>query len=52
MVAWTRLRISNGAVEGMNNKIKLVSRKAYGFRTPYNYIVAIFHGCANLPMLE
>lgn len=50
IVAWTKLRISNGAVEGMNNKIKLISRKAYGFRDPYNFVVAIFHGCANLPI--
>ena len=50
ILAWTKLRISNGAVEGMNNKIKLISRRAYGFRDPYNYIAAIFHGCANLPM--
>lgn len=47
--AWTKLRISNGAVEGMNNKIKLISRRAYGFRDPYNYVSAIFHGCADLP---
>ena len=26
------LRLSNGAVEGMNNKIKLVSHRAFGFR--------------------
>ncbi|MGB9743627.1 MAG: transposase, partial [Minisyncoccales bacterium] len=25
IVAWTRLRISNGALEGMNNKIKSVN---------------------------
>ena len=49
ILAWTRLRISNGTVEGMNNKIKLISRRAYGFRDPYNYIAAIFHSCANLP---
>ena len=24
VLAWTRLRLSNGALEGMNNKIKLV----------------------------
>ena len=25
--------LSSGAVEGMNNKVKLLSRKSYGFRT-------------------
>ena len=32
---WFRARgaISSGAVEGLNNKVKLVTRKSYGFRT-------------------
>lgn len=50
ILAWIKLRISNGALEGMNHKIKLVSRRAYGFRDPYNFVIAIFHGCADLPM--
>ena len=29
VLAWTKLRLSNGALEGMNNKIKLVSHRAY-----------------------
>ncbi|MGC8580690.1 MAG: hypothetical protein ACP5MB_11660 [bacterium] len=31
MVAWTRLRISNGAVEGMNNKINPVNGRLMDF---------------------
>jgi len=27
-------KISNGVVEGMNNKAKLIIRKSYGFRSP------------------
>ncbi len=50
ILAWIKLRISNGALEGMNCKVKLVSRKAYGFRNPYNFVVAVFHGCAHLPL--
>jgi len=50
ILAWTKLRISNGALEGMNHKIKLIGRRAYGFRNPYNYVIAIFHGCADLPL--
>ncbi len=32
---WFRARgeVSSGAVEGLNNKVKLVTRKSYGFRT-------------------
>ena len=34
---WFRARgeVSNGAVEGLNNKIRVVTRRSYGFRT-YN----------------
>jgi len=32
ILAWTRLRISNGALEGMNNKVKVIAHRAYGFR--------------------
>lgn len=31
VLAWTRLRVSNGALEGMNNKIKLVSHRSSDF---------------------
>ena len=50
ILAWTKLRISNGALEGMNNKVKLVSHRAFGFRNVDNYIANIFHCCANLPI--
>jgi hypothetical protein len=50
VLALTRLRLSNGAVEGMNNKIKLISHRAFGFRQARNFIAAIHHGCARLPL--
>jgi hypothetical protein len=31
--SWTKQRVSNGAVEGMNNKIKSISHRSFGFRT-------------------
>ncbi|NJR46828.1 MAG: transposase, partial [Hyellaceae cyanobacterium CSU_1_1] len=30
-------RISNGVVEGINNKLKLIKRSAYGFRNFDNF---------------
>lgn len=48
--AWTRLRVSNGALEGMNNKVKIISHRAYGFRKTATYITAIWHGCGDLPL--
>lgn len=50
ILAWTRLRISNGALEGMNNKVKLVSHRSYGFRNDARYIEAVYHNCARLPL--
>jgi transposase len=50
ILAWTSLRISNGALEGMNNKVKQVSHRSYGFRNDDRYIEAIYHNCAGLPL--
>lgn len=50
VLAWTKTRISNGAVEGMNNKIKSISHRSFGFRTAENFIAAIYHCCARLPL--
>jgi transposase len=32
ILAWYDVRLSNGKVEGINNKIKVMKRDAYGFR--------------------
>ena len=48
--AWSKHRVSNGAVERMNNKIKSISHRSYGFRTAKNFIAAIYHCCARLPL--
>jgi transposase len=50
VLAWTRTRLSNGAVEGMNNKIKSISHRSFGFRSAVNFIAAIYHCCARLPL--
>ena len=36
VLAWTDTRLSNGAVEGMNNKIKSISHRSFGFRSAAN----------------
>ncbi len=46
------LRLSNGALEGMNSKIKLISHRTFGFRTVGHYAAAIYHCCARLPLPE
>ena len=50
ILPWTTLRRSNGAVEGMNNKIKSISHRSFGFRSAKNFIAAIYHCCARLPL--
>lgn len=49
ILAYFDERISNGAVEGMNNKAKVVSHRCYGFRTAATYITALYHCLGNLP---
>jgi transposase len=38
-------RISNGCVEGTNNKIKLIKRCGYGFRNFENFWVRVLLSC-------
>ena len=49
VLAYLDERISNGAVEGMNNKAKVVSHRCYGFRTAATYITALYHCLGDLP---
>jgi len=44
--------IHNGTVEGLNNKAKIISHKAYGFRSVNTYILNLYHCMGNLPMPE
>jgi transposase len=48
---WFRAKggISNGVVEGLNNKAKLTIRKSYGFRSPQILEMALFHALGKLP---
>jgi transposase len=50
ILAWTKLRVTNGALEGLNNKVKAISHRAFGFRTTGTYIANISRCCAELPL--
>ena len=41
--------ISAGVTEGLNNKLKLTTRKAYGFRTFEAVKAALYHNLGALP---
>lgn len=51
---WFRAKgeLSAGAVEGLNNKVKLVTRKSYGFRTTQVAKLALLHNLGRLPEPE
>ena len=44
--------LSSGVVEGFNNKVKLITRKSYGFRTQKAYEIALYHNLGDLPKPE
>ena len=44
--------LSSGVVEGFNNKLKLITRKSYGFRTQEAYETALYHNLGALPEPE
>jgi transposase len=51
LLNWFRARqaFSQGAVEGFNNKARVTTRKAYGFRTYRHAEIALYHALADLP---
>jgi len=54
LLNWFRARgeISAGIVEGFNNKAKLTTRKAYGFRSYRCLEIALYHTLGQLPAPE
>jgi transposase len=51
---WFRAKgeISSGSVEGLNNKIRVVTRRSYGFRTYDAMEIALYHTLGRLPEPE
>ena len=51
LLNWFRAKgeISAGAVEGLNNKIRVVTRRSYGFRTYHAMEIALYHTLGRLP---
>ena len=54
LLNWFRAKgeISAGAVEGLNNKIRVVTRRSYGFRTYEAMEIALYHTLGRLPEPE
>ena len=51
---WFKARgeVCTGATEGLNNKIRVVTRRAYGFRTYKAMEIALYHNLGRLPEPE
>ncbi len=51
---WLRARgeFSSAVVEGLNNKVRVVTRRSYGFRTYNGIEVALYHTLGRLPEPE
>lgn len=51
LLNWFRARqkFAMGATEGFNNKARITTRKAYGFRTYHHAEIALYHGLGDLP---
>ena len=47
-----KVPITNASVEGMNRKAKVVSQRAYGYRTFGTFQLALYHVMGDLPMPE
>ena len=45
-------RITNGVAEGINNKIKVLKRRSYGFHDEHYFFLKILQACGALPPLE
>lgn len=50
VLAYLELRISNGLVEGINNRIRMIARRAFGFHTAEALIAMIFLTCGDIPL--
>ena len=50
VLAAIRLGLSNGRLEGINNKVGVIKRRAFGFHSAAALISMIFLCCSNLPI--
>ena len=42
--------ISSGVVEGLNNKLRIVLRRSYGFRSYDSVTTALYHAMGTCPL--
>lgn len=50
ILAYIRDRLNNGRVEGINNKLRVVARRAYGFHSAEALIAMLFLNCGGVKL--
>jgi transposase len=50
ILAYIPLRLNNGRTEGMNGKIRTITRRSYGFHSASNLIALIFLCCSGISL--
>lgn len=50
IVAYVKTRLTNGLVEGLNNKLRVIARRAYGFHTANALISMLFLNCGGIKL--
>lgn len=50
ILAYIRTRLTNGLVEGLNNRIRMIARRAYGFHSHQALSAMIFLNCGGIQL--
>ncbi len=50
VIAYVKTRLTNGLVEGLNNKLRMVARRAFGFHSPKPLIGMLFLTCGGIQL--
>ncbi len=51
IVAYVQTKLSNGSIEGMNGKIRTITRRSFGFHSASGLIALIFLCCSGISLL-
>jgi transposase len=50
ILAYIKDRLTNGVVEGINNRLRMIARRAYGFHTHHPLIAMLFLCCGGIEL--
>lgn len=50
ILAYIKDRLTNGLVEGINNRIRVIARRAYGFHSPNSITTMLYLCCSGIEL--